>query len=263
MNNTKTGKFISACRKGLGLTQCQLAEKLNVTDKAVSKWENGKCAPDIATLIPLAETLDVSVIEILNGKRMEQVELQMEADVAIVDTMKKSKKRIIISVICAVAVVLFLFSLVPAYHYFSTVSGDMDSLIEDAYASAGSNFQNPEENHVLKMVEKGDYIALLLESPGNISCAIYRRDEMFRDRYWISVGPTNRPKGELMMSAFGEDGLAVNVFYGADIPSQYTKYTFGYRNYQYICPIEDGIVLDIFIEASGDFTHAYDIEMLE
>lgn len=109
MNNTKTGRFISACRKELGFTQCQLAEKLNVTDKAVSKWENGKCAPDIATLIPLAETLDVSVVEILNGKRMEQVELQMEADVAIVDTMKKSKKKIIISVICAVAVVLFCF----------------------------------------------------------------------------------------------------------------------------------------------------------
>jgi len=257
MNNTKTGKFISACRKELGLTQCQLAEKLNVTDKAVSKWENGKCAPDIATLIPLAETLEVSVVEILNGKQMEQVELQMEADVAIVDTMKKSKKKIIISVICAVAVVLVLFSLVPAYHYFSTVSGDRASLLEDVYAS------NSEENRVLKMVEKGDYIVLLLESPGNISCAIYRRDEMFRDRYWISMGPTNRPKGELMMSAFGEDGLAVNVFYGAELPSQYTKYTFGYRNYQYICPIEEGIVLDVFIEASGDFTHAYDIELLE
>ena len=257
MNNTKTGKFISACRKELGLTQCQLAEKLNVTDKAVSKWENGKCAPDIATLIPLAETLEVSVVEILNGKQMEQVELQMEADVAIVDTMKKSKKKIIISVICAVAVVLVLFSLVPAYHYFSTVSGDTASLLEDVYAS------NSEENRVLKMVEKGDYIVLLLESPGNISCAIYRRDEMFRDRYWISMGPTNRPKGELMMSAFGEDGLAVNVFYGAELPSQYTKYTFAYRNYQYICPIEEGIVLDVFIEASGDFTHAYDIELLE
>lgn len=123
---------------------------------------------------------------------MEQVELQTEANVAIVDTMKKSKKKIVVSVICAV----------------------------------------------------------------------YRRDEIFEDRYWISVGPSNREKGELTMSAFGEDGLSINVLYGVELPSKYTKYTFGYRNYQYICPIEDGVVLDVFIDVGG-FTNAYEIEMLE
>ena len=263
MNNIKTGQFILACRKELGLTQNQLAEKLNVTDKAISKWENGKSAPDIATLVPLAETLGVSVVEILNGKRMEQVELQAEADFAIVDTMKKSKKKVIISVICAVLVVLLLFSLVPAYHYFTSVSGNMDALIEDAYASGGRHFESYEENRVIKTIEKGNYIALLLESPDCISCAVYRKDEIFKDRYTISVGPSCCGKGEMILSAFGEDGLAINILYGADIPTQYSKYTFKYQGCQYICPIENGYAFDIFIEASGYFSHAYELELLE
>ena len=46
MNQIDTGKFIASCRKEKGLTQAQLAEKLNITDRAVSKWETGKCMPD-------------------------------------------------------------------------------------------------------------------------------------------------------------------------------------------------------------------------
>ena len=263
MNNVKTGQFILSCRKELGLTQNQLAEKLNVTDKAISKWENGKSAPDIATLVPLAETLGVSVVEILNGKRMEQVELQAEADFTIVDTMKKSKKKVIDSVICAVLVVLFLFSLVPAYHYYSTISVEnMDAIIEKAYASGGDSFKNYEKNRMLKCVNKGDYMVLLIESPTNVSDVIFVKDELFKDRYRVTAATLDATKGDVHVTAFGENGMSVNVLYGVDIPREYTKYTFGYRNYQYICPIEDGVVLDVFIDVGG-FTNAYEVEMLE
>lgn len=47
MNQIDTGKFIASCRKEKGLTQAQLAEKLSITDRAVSKWETGKCMPDL------------------------------------------------------------------------------------------------------------------------------------------------------------------------------------------------------------------------
>lgn len=264
MNNTKTGEFISARRKELGLTQNQLAERLNMTDKAVSKWENGKGAPDIATLIPLAEVLEVSVVEILNGKQMEQVELQTEADAAIVDTMKKSKKKNILCVICAVIVVSFLFSIIPAYNYFSTISiNDMDALIEMAYAASGPAFENYKENRVVKTVKRGDYLVFLIENPTYMTDVVFRKNEMFQNRYQIVYGSSEIEKGEVRLSAFGENGMAINVLYGVDIPSQYTKYTFGYRNSQYFCPIEDGVVLEVFIDASGSFAHPYDIEMIE
>jgi len=71
MDNMKTGAFIKAQRKELNLTQQQLAEHLHVTDRAVSKWERGLSAPDIALLEPLAEILQVSVMELLEGERSE------------------------------------------------------------------------------------------------------------------------------------------------------------------------------------------------
>ena len=66
------GIFLSEQRKAKGFTQRELAEKLFVSDKAVSKWERGMSMPDISLLMPLAEILDVSVTELLEGKKMDQ-----------------------------------------------------------------------------------------------------------------------------------------------------------------------------------------------
>ena len=72
MDNLQTGAFIRELRKEKTLTQRELAEQLHITDRAVSKWERGLCAPDLATLEPLAEILGVTVAELIAGKRMEE-----------------------------------------------------------------------------------------------------------------------------------------------------------------------------------------------
>ena len=66
------GRFLSVRRKEKNLTQKALAEKLFISDKAVSKWERGLSLPDISLLIPLADILDITVTELLEGKRMEE-----------------------------------------------------------------------------------------------------------------------------------------------------------------------------------------------
>ena len=71
MNLTQTGRFITQLRTAMGLTQAQLAQRLDVTDKAVSKWERGKSLPDITLLNRLAAELRVSVVEILSGKPLK------------------------------------------------------------------------------------------------------------------------------------------------------------------------------------------------
>ena len=68
MNMTQTGRLIAQLRTALGMTQAELAQRLDVTDKAVSKWERGKSLPDISLFNRLAAELRVSVIEILTGK---------------------------------------------------------------------------------------------------------------------------------------------------------------------------------------------------
>ncbi len=67
MDAKKTGNFIVNRRKAINMTQKDLAEKLHITDKAVSKWERGLSFPDISILIPLSETLNVSLYDLLTG----------------------------------------------------------------------------------------------------------------------------------------------------------------------------------------------------
>lgn len=69
MNTKQFGAFLARCRHDKGLTQAQLAERLHVTDKAVSRWERGIGFPDIQTLEPLAEILDVRVDELIRAER--------------------------------------------------------------------------------------------------------------------------------------------------------------------------------------------------
>ena len=68
MDQIKIGKFIAECRKKNNLTQLQLAEKLNITDRAISKWENGKAMPDSSIMLDLCNELKISVNELLNGE---------------------------------------------------------------------------------------------------------------------------------------------------------------------------------------------------
>ena len=66
MEAEKFGRFIAQCRKNREMTQKELARKLNVTEQAVSRWECGKGFPDIQLLVPLAESLEISVSELMN-----------------------------------------------------------------------------------------------------------------------------------------------------------------------------------------------------
>ena len=70
MNYVKIGEFISAQRKALNLTQAKLAEKIYVSEKTISKWENGKGIPDTNSLPKLCEVLGVSITELLNGEKI-------------------------------------------------------------------------------------------------------------------------------------------------------------------------------------------------
>lgn len=67
MDAVRTGKFICEKRKAINMTQKELADKLHITDKAVSKWERGLSFPDITILIPLTEILNISLYDLLNG----------------------------------------------------------------------------------------------------------------------------------------------------------------------------------------------------
>lgn len=95
MNYEKIGEFIALKRKEKNLTQKDLAKKIGVTDKAVSRWERGIGCPDVSILEILSKELDVSVLELLKGRKIENEVIKVtEADDYIKDTFNVSKKII-------------------------------------------------------------------------------------------------------------------------------------------------------------------------
>lgn len=94
MDTTKTGALIRELRKERNITQKELADQLHITDRAVSKWERGLCAPDIATLEPLAEILQITVTELIAGERMPEKEHIMDIEQNVQDTIHYSEQEL-------------------------------------------------------------------------------------------------------------------------------------------------------------------------
>ena len=92
MNQIKTGMFIAECRKNKNMTQIQLAEKLGLTDRAISKWECGKSLPDASIMLDLCKELDISVNELLTGERLEMKDYNRQAEENLL-TMTKRKEE--------------------------------------------------------------------------------------------------------------------------------------------------------------------------
>ena len=98
MDQIKIGKFIAECRKNQNLTQLQLAEKLNITDRAVSKWERGKSMPDSSIMLELCEILKISVNDLLSGEviSMDNYSKELEKNLMkIVKAKEQSDKRLL------------------------------------------------------------------------------------------------------------------------------------------------------------------------
>jgi len=92
MNQEKIGKFISECRKENGLTQLQLAEKLGITNRAVSKWETGKSCPDASIMMELCGILGITVNDLLSGERITMENYQKNAEDNLVELYRKKEK---------------------------------------------------------------------------------------------------------------------------------------------------------------------------
>lgn len=80
MNPEKCGKFICERRKDLHMTQKELAEKLGITDRAISKWENGRCMPDLSLLQPLSRILQVGINDLLSGEIIKEKEYRKKSE---------------------------------------------------------------------------------------------------------------------------------------------------------------------------------------
>ena len=93
MDQLKIGKFIAECRKQKCLTQIQLADKLSITDKAVSKWERGVAMPDTSIMLELCDILGISVNELLSGEKIDMENNNQKNEQLLLDMAKELEKK--------------------------------------------------------------------------------------------------------------------------------------------------------------------------
>ena len=125
MDAEKFGSFIAACRKEKNMTQAELAQKIKVTDKAVSRWERGKGFPDISILVPLSDALDISLPELMSSgreissKRNDNVSNNdlkcMITDVAEMDSKNRRDNRIITWTAYPVVIITALWAVLSSH----------------------------------------------------------------------------------------------------------------------------------------------------
>ena len=94
MNQEKIGKFIAECRRQRKMTQSELGEKLGVTEKSISNWENGRNMPDLSLFKPLCEELNISLNDLMSGEKVKEKEYRDKLEENIINTIDYSNKKI-------------------------------------------------------------------------------------------------------------------------------------------------------------------------
>lgn len=136
MDQVKIGKFIAEQRKEKKLTQTQLAEKLNITDRAISKWENGKAMPDSSIMLELSNLLGISVNELLEGEKIQQEKYRKVAEENLIKMKQneesiQKKARILQTVFTTLCLLLSLLTI-----GIFIVHIGMNYIMQDAYNGA-------------------------------------------------------------------------------------------------------------------------------
>jgi len=118
MDQEKIGKFIASCRKEQGMTQAALAEKIGISDRAVSKWETGKSMPDSSIMLELCKYLQINVNELLSGERISMENYDRKAEENLLEmkqheeesNQKLLRMEVVIGLFGTVAYIIFVLA---------------------------------------------------------------------------------------------------------------------------------------------------------
>lgn len=120
MDQVKIGRFIKELRKEEGLTQAELAERLHISDKTVSKWETGNGLPEVGLMLPLCEVLKISVNELLSAEKLDEKQYHQKAEENIMSLMKEkaeAKRKLILEVVVIFITLLSSITLIMLAGY--------------------------------------------------------------------------------------------------------------------------------------------------
>ena len=166
MNQEKIGKFIATCRKKQNLTQEQLAEKLGITYKAVSKWECGKGLPDASIMMELCKILKITVNDLLSGEKVDKEHYQKKLEQNIIDTIdytyqkvsEKNKSIAMMNMFAGLGLTFIAFTIFPSESSW----GSIYSIIGLVISLIGFSKMNKKETYLKRILYNFIYIAVFL-----------------------------------------------------------------------------------------------------
>ena len=200
MDLIKIGKYIAGKRKELGMTQKQLAEKLDMSDKSVSKWERGVCLPDVSVYSDLCLILGISINEFLAGEDIaqENIEKKSEENIIGVATDSKHKQKRLKAIICALLIIAVLSisvigtALYRTYKPMNFIAPVPDDSVEMQTVRL---LAGPDGAYVYKFTTTDEYTRL------NIYISEYQSGELVnKDRMGLGFEGIGSPKnGEIII----------------------------------------------------------------
>ena len=166
MDQEKIGKFIATCRKEQNLTQEQLAEKLGITYKAVSKWECGKGLPDASIMMELCKILKITVNDLLSGEKVDKEHYQKKLEQNIIDTIdytdkkvsEKNKSIAIIIMFVGLGLTFIAFTIFPSESSW----GSIYSVIGLVISLIGFSKMNKKKSYLKRILYNFVYIAMFV-----------------------------------------------------------------------------------------------------
>ncbi len=183
MDLIKIGKYIAGKRKGLGLTQRQVAEKLGMSDKSVSKWERGICLPDVSVYSDLCRILGISLNEFLAGEDIVHEDLARRSEENIIGIAADSKQKqhflkTIIYVLSAVSVLAVSMIGISVYHAVRPQNYIVPAGKESIEMETAKLFFGPDGAYIYKFTTTDEYKSLKLYCSGYAAGVLMDREEM-------------------------------------------------------------------------------------
>ena len=137
MNQEKIGKFILECRKAKKLTQSELAEKLGVTDKSISNWENGRNMPDLSLFKPLCKILDITINDLISGEKVTKDKYQEKLEENIISTIDYTNKKMseknnfigIILIVFGIMIAITAMTIFPSESSFGSIYSVLGGIV--------------------------------------------------------------------------------------------------------------------------------------
>lgn len=259
MNYETIGKFIQEKRKEKQLTQKQLAYKLGVTDKAVSKWERGQGCPDVSILEILSKELGVSILEILKGRIIENEIIKVtEANDYIQETIKYTKNniketinKIITFLIIAISLILLIFNIENIINLHKKYTYDFD---KEMHQTIKTNANKIEKNTEIILKNQGIYS----KEDYNKICEILNNNlkSIKNEKIINATGKKEYTRNEIYMQDMDEVINNIQMIELARIIGKYNN------DETYTQSLIDNIYMKILAGMDSDFNISYKYKLM-